>query len=110
MLPYWQRRRRKSLMKRDRPLVYRPVLLIIFFVMVSLSNHGCDAIPKRHFESSEKMWTDGDYKGALREYEKIIEDYPKSTVERCAHGAGDVPKFQRVKSREPALNSFQTLV
>ena len=54
-------------MKRDRRLLFKAIPLIIIIILF-----GCDAIPKRHFESAEKMWTDGDYKGALREYEKSL--------------------------------------
>ena len=60
MSPSWQRRRRKSLMKRDRQCFFKAIPLVIIIILF-----GCDAIPKRHFESAEKMWTDGDYKGAL---------------------------------------------
>ena len=56
------------------------------------------------------MWTDGDYKGALREYEKIIEDYPKSTVADDAYYWQGLTYYLSLNNTEAALNSFQTLV
>ncbi len=89
-------------MKGSNALIYAA----LFFITISF---GCDAIPKRHFENAERKWTEGDYKGALKEYEKIIEDYPKSTVADDAYYWMGVTYYLSLNRIDDALNAFQNL-
>lgn len=53
------------------------VLTALFLTVWSVWS-SAERVPKRYLESAEQKWRADDYLGAVREYEKITEEFPRS--------------------------------
>lgn len=53
------------------------VLAALFLTVWSVWS-SAERVPKRYLEAAEQKWRADDYLGAVREYEKISEEYPRS--------------------------------
>lgn len=79
-----------------------PVLLLLVI--------GCDALPKREYKSAEKKWVKGDYLGALKGFEKIVEDHPESSVADDAYYWIGQIYYLHLREPRKALESFSIVV
>ncbi len=86
------------------------VVLAALFITVWSVWSSAERVPKRYLESAEQKWRTDDYLGAVREYEKIAEEYPRSKFVPEAIFWGGVLYYLYLDDPQKAVDSFQKTI
>ncbi len=68
---------------------------------------GCEQTPKALIESADARWKQGDYLGAVKTYEHLIEEYPKSGQAADAHYAIGTIEYLYLNNYTRAVEAFR---
>lgn len=71
---------------------------------------SAERVPKRYLESAEQKWRADDYLGAVREYEKISEEYPRSKFIPEALFWSGVLYHLYLNDSQKAVDAFQKTI
>ncbi|WDT77563.1 MAG: tetratricopeptide repeat protein [Candidatus Manganitrophus sp.] len=71
---------------------------------------SAERVPKRYLESAEQKWRADDYLGAVREYEKISEEYPRSKFIPEAVFWSGVLYHLYLNDSQKAVDAFQKTI
>jgi TolA-binding protein len=100
-----------SLQSKRRPETAKAGSWIFFLTaLVVLTSSGCDHTPQRYLEMAEERWDQGDYLGAVREYERIIHEYPKSGPAAEAYYWTGIIAYLYLQDPQRGLEAFSKLV
>lgn len=66
--------------------------------------------PQRYFELAEQKWRADDFLGAVRDYEKITEEYPRSKTVPEAYFWSGVIYFLYLGETQKAIDAFQKVI
>lgn len=84
--------------------------LIALFLTVWSVWSSAERVPKRYLESAEQKWRADDYLGAVREYEKISEEHPRSKFIPEAVFWSGVLYYLYLDDPQKAVDAFQKTV
>lgn len=79
-------------------------------VLLLVLGFGCDASPQRNMELAAKRMDQGDYLGAAREYERMVEAFPKNRLTGDAYYWLGILYFHYLDDPQNSLEAFRGLV
>ncbi|MBI3610767.1 MAG: tetratricopeptide repeat protein [Nitrospirae bacterium] len=83
--------------------------IVLGAVLLFLAS-GCEQIPKTMIATAEARWQRGDYLGAVQEYERLIDDYPKSVLADDAYYAIGTINYLYLDNYPKAVEAFRKVV
>jgi len=84
-----------------------PRWLVALLLILGL---GCDASPQRNMDLAAKRMDQGDYLGAAREYERMVEAFPKSRLAGDAYYWLGILYFHYLDDPQNSLEAFRGVV
>lgn|GEM_PF-996411 len=85
------------------------VLAALFITVWSVWSNA-ERLPKQYLESAEQKWRSDDYLGAVREYEKIAEEFPRSKFVPEATFWSGVLYYLYLNDPQKAVDAFDKTI
>lgn len=81
----------------------------VFFLILPFLLSSCEPVPKKLFQSAEKRLENGDFLGAVKSYEHLIEQYPRSDFLDDAYFAIGTIERLYLGNHANAILAFRTV-
>jgi len=95
---------------KPKALSWGAVVLVALILTVWSVWSSAERVPKRYLEAAEQKWRTDDYLGAVREYEKISEEYPRSKFIPEAVFWSGVLYYLYLDDPQKAVDAFQKTI